>query len=632
MHGLKYKYFIPILVIGLILFLVYEIESFYSSTDQRAEELLADNKRNVAMLIQREKDTVHAIAIQLTTNQTIIEMYKKDQRNRLYRHLLPFWKGLKAKKLIHEMHFFKKPAISYVNMSHFGTFNIDVSDVRSDIAWVTSSFKESSHLMVCKTYSGIRATYPIIDGDKVLGGVSVGKDMDTLPLTFKELTGKEAFITYLDKRLKDHLKPKIYEKYTDGKLRIGDKILAYTTLPIESERLAALSFDKQGEFFDGRHKKYFLTHVPLFDFDGSLIGYFTTLHDFTFYYNDFRDRLLKELLLFLIVGLAIYLAITATTNKVLHEIRLIDTFAKRLKENDFSILEQETKAISYDEIGHLRDNIFAMGQQIKNHIENLESIIADRTQEVISLNRDLTRRVKEEVEANLEKDKLLFMQQNIAAKGELMSMIAHHWRQPLTSIGLMIQDMEDAFEHNELDGAYIKRVTRNTMGIIQNLSDTIENFRALFKEGESNAPLSQIIQEAFMIIGPLLEQKQIALTIDDPDRAGREEVSFELVNALIPVINNAVEAVERSGRDDGWIHIAIRKSNRSTLLEIRDNGGGIKAEIMEQIFEPYFSTKSNKNETGLGLFMSNMIITQKLGGTLSVRNTEEGACFVITIH
>ena len=630
MHGLKYRYFIPILFIGLALFLLYEIESFYSSTDQRKRELLTDSRRNVTMLIQREKDTVHAIAIQLTTDRHIIDMYKKDQRDLLYHHLLPFWEGLKEKHLIHEMHFFKKPARSYVNMSNIGAFNIDVSDVRSDIAWVTSSFQESSHLMVCKTYSGIRATYPIMDGKTVLGGVSVGKNMDTLPETFKELTGNNAFITYFDNRLRNHLKPEIYHKYIEGKQKVGDKYLTVTTLPLETETLSPLTFDKGGEFIDRDEKKYFLTHVPLYDFDGNLIGYFTTLHDFTYYYEDFKGHLLKELILFLIVGLAIYLTITGTTNKVLHEIRLIDQLANRLKKNDFSILEGQAEHISYDEIDHLRDTVFAMGKQIKNYIENLESLVAKKTEEVWALNWDLQSRVKEEVEANLQKDKLLFMQQNMAAKGELMSMIAHHWRQPLTSIGLLIQDLQDAFEYNELDKTYMNKTTRDALVLLQNLSDTIDNFRTLFHETDQTAPLSQVIGETVSMMEPVLLQQHITLVVHDPADLGKHLIPSELSNALIPILNNATESIIRSKTDKGKIDIILQKEGTTLSLEIRDNGDGIDPAIKEQIFEPYFSTKTSRNETGLGLFMAKMIVTQKLGGSLDITEVKEGACFTIT--
>lgn len=269
---------------------------------------------------------------------------------------------------------------------------------------------------------------------------------------------------------------------------------------------------------------------------------------------------------------------------------------------------------------------------------DIVAIYNDRTKERMALaqlerlNIDLERRVEDAVKKTKQQEKMLLQQSRFTAIGEMINAIAHQWRQPLNSVGLMIQDIKDAYEFKELDEKYIDEIVKNTMLQINYLSKTIDDFRTFFlpnKDKEAFAVCS-IIETALVLLQSQMQFNRITVRhtcLDDFMLFGYPN---ELKQAVINLINNAKDAIKKSpNADEGKIEIVSGTDGDEEWITVTDNGGGIPEEIMDKIYDPYFTTKFSSQGTGIGLYMTKAIIEQSMGGKLTFSNTESGVCFEI---
>ena len=237
-------------------------------------------------------------------------------------------------------------------------------------------------------------------------------------------------------------------------------------------------------------------------------------------------------------------------------------------------------------------------------------------------------------EADLIKQKqMMITQSRFAAMGEMLSMIAHQWRQPLSTTTLLISKervklMMEAKEDKEFSETLDK--ISDTMLY---LSDTIDDFQTFFKPERSKqtVEIERLIEKINQFIQPRIYTTDIKFEIICCDRGELEIYTNELVQSLINIINNAIDVLLEKNIENPYITISFDNSSEYISIHIEDNGGGIDEKIIDNIYEPYFSTKS-KNGTGLGLYMSKMIIEQHMDGELSVHNTQSGARFSITLQ
>jgi signal transduction histidine kinase len=242
------------------------------------------------------------------------------------------------------------------------------------------------------------------------------------------------------------------------------------------------------------------------------------------------------------------------------------------------------------------------------------------------------------IEADKERrkqEKLLIQQSKMAAMGEMIGAIAHQWRQPLNSIGLYVQDLRDAYKFGELTESYINNTIENTMTQLKFMSSTIDDFRNFFKPDKQRTEfdLAKIVNDTLKIISDQLSNHDIRTVFEIPDEPlwcfGYEN---ELGQAIMNIVINAKDAlIEYSAMRDKTIVIRLKKDGKDAVLEIEDNGGGIANMYMERIFEPYFTTKDQSKATGIGLYMTKMIVEDNMNGKVSASNTKEGAIFTIRL-
>jgi signal transduction histidine kinase len=248
--------------------------------------------------------------------------------------------------------------------------------------------------------------------------------------------------------------------------------------------------------------------------------------------------------------------------------------------------------------------------------------------------KNLEKRVEEELAKRREQEQIMIQQSKLAAMGEMVGMIAHQWRQPLNAIGLLIQDMKDAQEFGELDEAYLDTSVESTMQLIQFMSATIDDFRNFFKQDKEkkNFSVKEILDGVASVIGASLKNNLIELAVDAREPIEIYGYHHEYMQVVLNIINNAKDALKRSAREDKRISIEwMKTAEGKSRVIIADNGGGIPEDILPKIYEPYFTTKEQGHGTGIGLYMSKMIIERHMNGTLKEENVDDGVRFIIEV-
>jgi len=232
------------------------------------------------------------------------------------------------------------------------------------------------------------------------------------------------------------------------------------------------------------------------------------------------------------------------------------------------------------------------------------------------------------------KDNLLVIQSRYAAVGEMLSMIAHQWRQPLSVISMSVNNVLVDIELDEFNEEELINNSHTILNQTEYLSNTIEDFKNFFMKDDEDKEFSiqEILQDTIKVTTASLESHFISLeTIIDNDIKIVLN-KRKLVQVLINLITNAKDALIMNTKvQDKKIEIKAIDEKETVKIIVSDNGGGVPEGIIEKIFDPYFSTKKSLNGTGLGLYMSKTIVTQHLGGAIDIKNTKEGASFIIKL-
>ena len=274
----------------------------------------------------------------------------------------------------------------------------------------------------------------------------------------------------------------------------------------------------------------------------------------------------------------------------------------------------------------------ALTERLKQKEEELEQLnatleerVKKQTKELRKLNKTLERRIKKEVEKNRDKDRVLFQQSRLAAMGEMIGNIAHQWRQPLSSISTMasgakIRKKAGLIEDSELIETFDK-ITAHT----KYLSRTIDDFRNFFKKSTNKTVFSvqEVVRQAITLTDAIYKNNQIIVSVDINDSNLKcEGNESELSQVFMNVLNNSKDALIENEIENKHVFINISNLNNDIIIQIYDNAGGISEDIIEKIFEPYFTTKHRAQGTGIGLFMCKEIIEKHFNGTISVSNKE----------
>ena len=263
----------------------------------------------------------------------------------------------------------------------------------------------------------------------------------------------------------------------------------------------------------------------------------------------------------------------------------------------------------------------------------LGGLLLYRQRTLSQYNFRLQAEVEHQVEELRKKDDAMLRSAQMAVMGEMIGIIAHQMKQPVTSLSLNIQDVGEAFEHGEIDKPYIRSFIDRSMIQIDFMSKTIEELRNYFRPNKNRKTfeLKNLVEKSVLLLEKQYAKYNITLSTHC-ESCRVSGVETELMQVILNIANNAKEALIAKQVAQPTISVYCEKDPDAPLVRIRikDNAGGINPDILDRIFDSYFSTKGDEG-TGIGLYMSKKIVEESFNGRIEAGNTDTGACFRITL-
>ncbi len=273
------------------------------------------------------------------------------------------------------------------------------------------------------------------------------------------------------------------------------------------------------------------------------------------------------------------------------------------------------------------------GKRIEKVLKTKNIQVKQKRKELKKLNKELSKRVKNEVQKSREQEQLLIQKSKFIAIGEMISNIAHQWRQPLSELSAIMMTLKFKHNLNKLDDDTMAEKSKDAEHLLEYMSTTIDDFRGFFMPSREKKEffVEEAIDSVMNIIGTSIKDKNIALHVEvqKDEKIYGHKNEFEQV--LLNLITNAKNALLGSKNTSPKISINLTSDKTFTYLSIKDNAGGIEAKPIDKIFQPYFTTREDKGGTGIGLYMSKLIIEKSMGGILIAENCDKGANFTIRL-
>jgi PAS domain S-box-containing protein len=275
-------------------------------------------------------------------------------------------------------------------------------------------------------------------------------------------------------------------------------------------------------------------------------------------------------------------------------------------------------------------------QALQQIHEELEQRVWERTADLETametLQAESAERLKilEELRKN---EQMLLQQSRLAAMGEMINNIAHQWRQPLNTLGLLVQKIPLLYDTAEIKMDFLVENSTKSMELIQYMSKTIDDFRFFFRSDKEIVTfgLDSAVRQSVGFIELTLKDLKIAIELHLDESLIFRGYPNEFAQALLNILLNSRDALVENNIDNAKIVLRAFANNGTSVVTVTDNAGGIPEDIIDKIFDPYFTTKSPDKGTGLGLFMSKTIIEKNMKGLLTAHNTGSGAEFRIEV-
>lgn len=263
----------------------------------------------------------------------------------------------------------------------------------------------------------------------------------------------------------------------------------------------------------------------------------------------------------------------------------------------------------------------------------MEREIVEKTRELEEINRFLEEKVADGIRELRGKDALLIQQGKLSAMGEMVANIAHQWKQPLNALGVSIQNLKDYFDRGIMDRDIMNKSVAKSLLLIQHMAHTIDDFRDFFKPDREKKvfDIKDAIGRTVTLIDDSFRNNFIDISVESPIGLKIEGFTGAFSQALLNIFTNAKDAFQlsKTNTEKALVKVRVISRNGFHVITIGNNAGSIDEKVLPRIFEPYFTTK--ENGSGIGLYMTKMIIETSFGGKVSARNTADGVEFSIDI-
>ncbi|MFX4266113.1 ATP-binding protein [Aliarcobacter butzleri] len=250
-----------------------------------------------------------------------------------------------------------------------------------------------------------------------------------------------------------------------------------------------------------------------------------------------------------------------------------------------------------------------------------------------NLNSSLEKRIEDEIKKNTKQQHMIMQQNKLAQMGEMIENIAHQWRQPLAQINSSIILIDAILEKHNFKDTLVENKLTEIESLTSYMSKTISDFKNFFNPNKKKTifNVEEAIQKANDVLKGLINSHHIQMEINIEKDLKINSYLGELQQVILIIINNSIDAFIHMNIHFPKILINAYTDNESLVIHIEDNALGINSDLLDKIFEPYFTTKHKAQGTGLGLYIAKMIVENSLLGLLSVENKQNGACFTIKI-
>ena len=601
---------ILIIIFFILSTLFYIILSFERNIkiEQHLEHTTKQYIHNYEVLYKKYK-TLSKIIFNTTINtKEVKEIFAKTlssnkkqkdaTRKELYLHLKKRYDVLKQYN-IKQLHFHLKNNDSFLRFHRPQKFGDNLSDIRETVKYVNKNQTAVDGFEEGRIYNGYRFVFPMFYKNEYIGSVEVSfstlamnkefinsYNVTSSFLILKETVNKKVFKNeqknYETSLLKDFdiekRMIKEIEKLRD--LKAKQPISKKTKRIIEQEARTNKSFS----IYDDKRKEIMTLIKVQNPISKKVVGIFVVRSSAQYIFN----KTLNFQVLFLLINIFI-----------------------------LSVLLFINKEKKYRE---------------KIEKKNEELISSKKTIE--ELNSTLEERVTQEILKNKQKEQHLISQSRLAQMGEMISMIAHQWRQPLTAISATANNLSFKLMMDSYDKKEFETEINLIANYSQHLSKTIDDFRGFFKSNKKkeNTTLTSIVNDTLSIVKTSVENKNIRIITDLNCKNTINTYPNEVKQVLLNIIKNAEDNFidERNNNKIENPTITIKTFNskeKQYILQVIDNGGGIPEDIIDKIFDPYFSTKEEKDGTGLGLYMSKTIIEEHCNGKIEVYNESNNTIF-----
>lgn len=605
--------FLIFLFITSELFLLSKINKIF---DFKREIILKNHKTTIT----KEYQVIVNILRNLSQNTfrgfinkpKILEAFQKQDREELYKLLKKDYTYLK-KLGFHQVHFHLKDNSSFLRMHQPHKYGDNLEDIRYSVIYTNKNKQFIEGLEAGRVVPGYRFVYPLFLKNKYLGSVelsfSIHKIVSEIEKVYNThthfLIKKNVFTRKVfDEFQRLYMSSIEHPEYIKLNRSYLNKIepwynnRKYTKIVddgLKTKKIFSFEIDiNHGDTFLHKHKV--VTFLPVPNIKKTTFAYFV------FYSESENLKLIEE---------------EATYAKIISSLVLFLFFII------IYIFYLYQKNITQS-----RDSLKQLSKGLEKKVKYKTKQLKDLNIELEDINRNLELKIQEEVEKNREKDIQLFLQAKKASMGEMVGAIAHQWRQPLNVLAIRIQKLQYDYLQNNIDEAFLDEFVNENKKTINFMSETIDGFRNFFRiDKEKNAFfVKNTINEVVTMLRPQFEHLHIQIKING------EDFSFygfktEFQQVILNLLNNAKDILI----DKKIAHPSIVIHIENNTISITDNGGGVPLNIEYKIFDPYFTTKEEGDGTGMGLYLSKMIIEDNMKGKLSLENSPSGATFLIKL-
>jgi len=316
---------------------------------------------------------------------------------------------------------------------------------------------------------------------------------------------------------------------------------------------------------------------------------------------------------------------------------------------------------SNDEFSQMANIINLNVEKIQNNVEKNELLIKDATKVLenikggnlgtrltkdtdnVALNElkimmnnmigNLEDKIQKEINQRLEQEQILIQQSKLASMGEMIGNIAHQWRQPIAEISAILTNMKITYEFDKFTQEYMNSKMKEANKLTTYMSETISDFQNFFiPQGEKELfSIEQACRDAFFIVESSMKYHSVDVKFNVIEDSSVHGYKNEYSQVILNILGNAKDIFIERKIEKPSIKIEIKTGENYAIVKVEDNAGGINDEIVDKIFEPYFTTRHKTQGTGIGLYMSKNIIERNMDGFINVLNKNEGACFIIKV-